>query len=102
MLEVEVPNIRIRDLLALSGDLQREMVDQTRTQNRMPVVGATLATMPRTLLEFATPLREVVVVVMGRQRELGLLNEGSEIVIVREDLCDELGLKVNRKRRMMM
>jgi len=102
MLEVEVPNIRIRDLLALSGDLRREMVDQTRTQNRMPVVGATLATMSRTLLEFATPLREVVVVVMGRQRELGLLNEGSEIVIVREDLCDELGLEVNRKRRMTM
>ena len=102
MLEVEVPNIRIRDLLALSGDLRWEMVDQTRTQNRMPVVGATLATMPRTLLEFATPLREVVVVVMERQRELGLLNEGSEIVIVREDLCDELGLEVNRKRRMTM
>jgi len=56
MLEVEVPNIRIRDLLALSGDLQREMVDQTRMQNRMPAVGATLATMPRTPPEFVTPL----------------------------------------------
>jgi len=33
---------------------------------------------------------------------LGLLDEGSEIVIVREDLYDELGLEVNRKRRMMM
>ena len=33
---------------------------------------------------------------------MGLLDEGSEIVIVREDLCDELGLEVNRKRRMMM
>ena len=82
MLEVEVPNIRIRDLLALSGDLQREMVDQTRMQNKMPAVGATLATMPGTPLEFTTPLREVEVVVMGRQRELGLLDEGSEIVIV--------------------
>jgi len=102
MLEVEVPNIRIRDLLALSGDLQREMVDQTRTQNRMPAVGATLATIPGTPLEFTTLLREVEVVVMERQRELGLLDEGSEIVIVQEDLCDELGLEVNRKRRMMI
>ena len=33
---------------------------------------------------------------------MGLLDEGSEIVIVREDLCDELGLEVNRKRRMTM
>jgi len=66
MLEVEVPNIRIRDLLALSEDLRWEMVDQTCTQNRMPAVGATLATMPRTPLEFATPLQEVEMVVMGR------------------------------------
>ena len=48
----------------------------------MPAVGATLATMPGTPLEFATLLREVEVVVMGRQQELGLLDEGSEIVIV--------------------
>jgi len=33
---------------------------------------------------------------------LGLLDEGSEIVIVQKDLCDELGLEVNRKRRMTM
>jgi len=33
---------------------------------------------------------------------LRLLDEGSEIVIVREDLCDELGLEVNKKRRIMM
>jgi len=51
-------------------------------QNRIPAVRATLATMPGTLLEFMTPLRKVEVVVMGRQRELGLLDEGSEIVIV--------------------
>ena len=40
--------------------------------------------------------------VMGRYYELGLLDEGSEIVIVREDLYKELGLKVNKKRRMTM
>ena len=33
---------------------------------------------------------------------MGLLDEGSEIVIVREDLCDELRLEVNRKRRITM
>jgi len=37
---------------------------------------------------------------MGRHRELGLLDERSEIVIVQEDLCKELGLEVNKKRRM--
>ena len=33
---------------------------------------------------------------------MGLLDEGSEIVIVREDLCKELGLEVNKKGRMTM
>jgi len=37
---------------------------------------------------------------MGQHRELGLLDERSEIVIVQEDLCKELGLEVNKKRRM--
>ena len=102
ILDVEVPNIRVRDLLALSGDLRQEMVDQTHTQNKVLAVRAALVTLLEMPVEFATPLREVEVVVMGRCRELGLLDEGSEIVIVREDLYKELGLKVNKKRRMTM
>ena len=31
-----------------------------------------------------------------------MLDEGSEIVIVRKDLCKEPGLEVNKKRRMTM
>jgi len=57
---------------------------------------------PKIPVEFVISLQEIEVVVMGRQRELGLLDKGSEIVIVREDLCDELGLEVNRKKRIMM
>ena len=102
ILDVEVPNIRVHDLLALSGDLRREMVDQTRTQNKVPAVGAALVTLLEMPVEFATPLREIEVIVMGRRREMGLLDEGLEIVIVRENLCKELGLKVNKKRRMTM
>jgi len=102
ILDVEVLNIRVHDLLALSGDLRREIVDQTHTQNKVLAVGAALVTLPEMPVEFATPLREVEVVVMGQRHELGLLDEGSEIVIVREDLCKELGLKVNKKRRMTM
>jgi len=76
------------------------MVDQTHTQNKVPAVEAALVTLPEMLVEFATPLREIEVVVMERCREMGLLDEGSEIVIVRENLCKELGLEVNKKRRM--
>jgi len=78
------------------------MVDQTRTQNKVPTVGAALVTVPKMPLEFTTPLREIEVVVMGRCREWGLLDKGSEVVIVREDLCNEMGLVVNRERKMTM
>ena len=99
---MEVPNVRVCDLLALSGKLRKEMVDQTHTQNKVPAVGAALVTLPEMPVEFVTPLREIEVVVTGRHREMGLLDEGSEIVIVREDLCKELGLEVSKKRRMTM
>ena len=79
---MEVPNVRVHDLLALSGELRREMVDQIRTQNKVPAVGAVLVTLLEIPVEFATLLREIEVVVMERRREMGLLDEGSEIVIV--------------------
>ena len=65
ILDVEVPNIRVCDLLALSGDLQQEMVDQTRIQNKVPAVGAVLVTLPEMPVKFATSLREVEVVLWG-------------------------------------
>jgi len=34
---------------------------------------------------------------MGQCYELELLDEGSEIVIVQEDLCEKLGLEMNKK-----
>jgi len=58
--------------------------------------------MPEAPIEFATPLREVEVMVMERCKEIGLLNKGSEIVIIKGDLCDKLGIEVNIKRKMMM
>jgi len=79
-----------------------EIVDQICTQNKSPAVGAALVTLLERPVEFAIPFREVEVVVMGQHHELGLLDEGSEIVIIQEDLCDELGLEVNRKQRLTM
>ena len=38
--------VRVWDLLALSGELRREMVDQTCTQNKLPMVRDTLVTVP--------------------------------------------------------
>jgi len=65
------------------------------------VVRDTLVTVPEAPVEFATPLREVEVIVMGRHREMRLLDKGLEIVIIRGDLCDKLEVEVNMKKIMM-
>ena len=65
ILDVEVLNIRVHDLLALSGDLRREIVDQTHTQNKVLAVGAVLVTLPEMPVKFATLLQEVEVVLWG-------------------------------------
>jgi len=78
------------------------MVEQTCTQNKLPVVRDTLVTVPEAPVEFVTLLKKVEVIVMGRHREIGLLGEGLEIMIIRGDLCDELGVEVNMKRKMTM
>lgn len=101
ILDVEVLGVKIHELLALESGLRKQIVDLTRTQNA-PTVGAAMVSAPEVAVDFATPLQEVDVVVMGKCQERGLLDEGSEIMIVREDLCGELGLEVSRDRKMMM
>lgn len=101
VLEVEVPNIKVKDLLSLSGDLRKIMVENTYT-HKSPVVNAAVVAAPDMSLEFATPLQEVKVELMGEKQEAGLLDEGSEIVVIRKDLYEELGLEVNWGQRMVM
>ncbi|KAF8805848.1 hypothetical protein BYT27DRAFT_7103566, partial [Phlegmacium glaucopus] len=55
-----------------------------------------------TPLEFCTPLREIKVALKGKTSEWGVLDDGSEIVVVRKDLWEELGFDVNKERLMMM
>ena len=53
-------------------------------------------------VEFAEPLCELKVIVNGKKEEPALLDGGSEIVLIREDLWKKVGASVNVKRRMMM
>jgi len=76
------------------------MVDQTHIQDKPPAVGAALVTPLERPVKFATPLQEVEVVVIEQCCELGLLDKCLKIVIVWENLCNKLGLEMNRKRRL--
>ncbi|KAF8816293.1 hypothetical protein BYT27DRAFT_7277147 [Phlegmacium glaucopus] len=101
VLDIQVPNIKVKDLLSLSGDLCKVMVETVRTQ-KLATTNAAMITVPEVPVEFTTPLREVDIILMGKKAEVGLLDDGSEIVVIRRDLCEELGVTVNRNRRMTM
>lgn len=105
ILKVAVPDVTVNDLVSLSGDLRKELVEYTRTQripkDKSQPLSSSLLTKPLQL-DYSTPLREIPVTLAGKKEEMGLLDEGSEIVVVRKDLWEEIGFKVNPAVNMMM
>ncbi|KAG6843138.1 hypothetical protein H0H93_002117, partial [Arthromyces matolae] len=97
-----VENITVGDLLGLSGELRKEVVENIRTV-RVPTQSSSKPSAtslftevdPRDIeLEYHTPLRELKVTIKGKEED-ALLDEGSEIVVIRKDLWEEMGLKIN-------
>ena len=52
--------------------------------------------------EFSLPLREVDILVNHHSTEAGVLDQGSQIVVIREDLANEVGAKINTRRTLRM
>ena len=52
--------------------------------------------------EYSLPLREIDVQVNGRRTEAGVLDQGSQIVVIREDLANEVGARINTQRVLRM
>ncbi|KAG2050219.1 hypothetical protein BDR06DRAFT_892195, partial [Suillus hirtellus] len=103
-----VPHITVTDLLAISPELRKEAVDHCRT-HRVPTPTTALSTNTITSnstsppqVEHATPLREIHVTLNGVHSELGLLDEGSEIIIIREDIWKKTKAPINKEVRMRM
>jgi hypothetical protein len=105
ILDMVVPNLTVADLLAISPELRRETIEHCRTQ-RIPtptsVVSASLTNSTPPHIEHATPLRELKVTLNGIHAELGLLDEGSEIVVIREDIWRKTQAPRNEQIRMRM
>ena len=93
ILEAVIPGIMIAELMSISPELQKETMEHCKTQ-RIPVTASpellpsapVSALMRPVHIEHVNPLRELKVVVNGIKEEFGLLDGGSEIVIMREDL----------------
>lgn len=78
--------------------MRKEIVDYTRTQ-KIPKATQAQAT---AALVYSTPPREIDIQLAGRKEEVDLLDKGSEIVVVRKDVWEELGFKVNPAIEMTM
>ena len=95
--------------ISISPKLHRETMDYCKTQRVLVTASPELspsalilALMRPFQVEYAEPLRELRVVVNGKKEEPRLLDGGSEIVLIREDLWKEVGASANVKKRMMM
>ena len=52
--------------------------------------------------EFLLPLRETDGLVDNHCAEAGILAQGSQIVVIRDDLANEVGTKINTRRTLRM
>jgi hypothetical protein len=94
MLSTIVPNIMVTDLLAVSPDLQREAVEHCRTHwvstHSSATTLTTTVSVPPPQIEHATPLHKLKVMLNGVHTEMALLDKGSELVVIREDVWKRL------------
>jgi hypothetical protein len=108
ILDMVVPHLTISDLLAISPELRKEAVDHCRThQVPTPVTAlsanaCTSNTIPPLQVEHATPLWELRVTLNGVHSELGLLDEGFEIVVIHKNVWRKTNAPWNQEIWMRM
>jgi hypothetical protein len=100
-------------ILAASPPVRKELVERLRPrrvetasfkqadgEDVDPVSVLELAA--RREAEFSLPLREIDVLVNHCRTEAGVLDQGSQIVVIREDLANEVGAQINTRHTLRM
>jgi hypothetical protein len=113
ILEGKLDQITPAHILATSPPIRRELVERLRPRrvetgsfeqvyddNADPVSVLQLAA--RREAEFSLPLREIDILVNNIRTEAGVLDQGSQIVVIREDLAKEVGARINTSRTLRM
>lgn len=67
--------------------------EQTDGDEKHPVSVLKLA--DRREVEFSLPLHEIDILINNHSTQAGVLDQGTQIVVVREDLANEVGAKIN-------
>ena len=100
-------------ILAASPPIRKELIEclkprrvetasfeQADNKEEGPV--SVLGLAARREAEFSLPLQEIDVLVNNCRTEAGVLDQGSQIVVMREDLANEVGARINTQRTLRM
>jgi hypothetical protein len=94
-------------ILAASPGIRKELIDRLKTRrvdagsyeapslpNAVPPFSVLELATPR-MAEYSLPLREIDVLINGTVPEAGILDQGSQIIVIRWDLAQEAGVQFN-------
>ncbi|KAI9429881.1 hypothetical protein H4582DRAFT_2088124 [Lactarius indigo] len=101
-------------VLAASPFIRKELIERLRTRRvdaanfEEPASSSSIP--PSTVLELSTPrtaeyslpLHEIDILINGIVSEAGVLDQGSQIVVIRKDLAQEAGVFINHDHRLEM
>lgn len=105
ILTASLPTLTMKDLLAISPKLCKDMIDYLRTHH-IPTITANITTMPyapeSVCIKYFTLLYKVIVILNGSHEELVLLDEELEVVVIHEDILKKCEVPVNLGIHMQM
>ena len=113
ILEGKLDQITPAHILASSPPIRKELAERLRPRrvetasfeqasgDSMDPVSV-LEFAARREAEFSLPLREIDVLVNNLRTEAGVLDQGSQIVVIREDLAKEVNARINTQRTLRM
>ena len=114
VLQGKLDQITPAHIFAISPPIRKGIVERLRPRRvesaAFEQVCDTTGADPVSVLEIATkreaeyslPLREINVLVNGHRTEAGVLDQGSQIVVIQEDLANEVGARINTQRVLRM
>jgi hypothetical protein len=112
--KIDGGNITLKHILAVSPPIRAKLAEFLRThrvdstssipttQTTLHITGSNQGRPKLVVGEDSVPLREVTCSVGCVENELAVLDEGSTVVVVREDLWNDTGLPLQREKAMPM
>ena len=111
--EGKLDRITLAHIFAACPPVRKEIVERLRPRRvetasfeqadgeEMDLVSV-LGLATRRKAKFSLPLREIDILVNSHKTKAGMLDQGSQIVVIRKDLANEVGTQINTQRVLQM